>query len=337
MRAEGPMSGMHTRITAWLAFLLLWPLPAFATAQSEESPSITVYVTVDWEGWSLDEENLDAMREFRKRHPEIPMLHLLNPAYFTKPGANVDDAARKIKSTLLPGDAHGLHLHAWKSLVERCELPYKGAPSFAGTPEECGEDTDCGYTVSLEYAYSEHELTILVGCSVDLLVQQGFQWPRIFRAGGWQFGPKLAGAIHKNGFMFDSSRMVPQLIANNWHEDSELVRMVKALHAGSSILDQPFEIVPGLTELPNNAGLADYTRKEDILEIFSTLIAHGKKVMVLGFHQESAFNYLDRLGDAIPHMQKAAEAAGVRLEWAHYGADSTMVTVRAADDAGIGN
>lgn len=301
----------------WLA-LMLFAQPALALENPAGSRAITLYVTVDWEGWSLDEENLDAMRQFRQKYPHIPMLHLLNPAYFVRPGMDAAEAAQKIRSTLLPTDEHGLHLHGWKSLVERCELPYKSEPSFAGTPEECADGSDCGYTVSLEYAYSEHELTILVGCSVDLLVQQGFQWPKSFRAGGWQFGPKLAGAIHKNGFRLDSSRTVPQLIASNWHEESELVRMVKALHADSSILDQPFELLPGLRELPNNASLADYTRTEELVEIFTTLIANGKGVMVLGFHQESAFNYLDRLADAIPKMQQAADAAGVQLRWAQY-------------------
>ncbi|HZV62038.1 MAG TPA: hypothetical protein VFF75_06440 [Methylophilaceae bacterium] len=273
-----------------------------------------LYVTVDWEGWSLDEENLEAMRQFRQKYPEIPMLHLLNPVYFVRPDVDATAAAQKIKSTLLPSDGHGLHLHGWKSLVERCELPYRSEPSFGGVHEECTEG-DCGYTVSLEYAYSEHELTILVGCSVDLLVQQGFKWPKSFRAGGWQFGPKLASAIQRNGFVLDTSRTAPQLVAKRWDENSNLVQMVKALHADGSVLDQPFELRPGLMEYPNNASLADYTRTEELMEIFRELLANNKRVMVLGFHQESAFNYLDRLADAIPLMQQEAEQAGVQLHW----------------------
>lgn len=297
----------------WLAALLCVP-SAWANESPSASPTITLYVTVDWEGWSLDEENLEAMRQFRQQHPEIPMLHLLNPVYFARPDADAPAAAQTIKSTLLPSDAHGLHLHGWKSLVERCELPYRGTPSFSGPAEECNEG-DCGYSVSLEYAYSEHELTILVGCSVDLLVQQGFEWPKSFRAGGWQFGPKLASAIQRNGFLLDTSRTAPQLVANRWDESSHLVKMVRALHADGDILDQPFELLPGLMEYPNNASLVDYTRTEELVEIFKALVANKKSVMVLGFHQESAFNYLDRLADAIPLMQQAADATGVRLQW----------------------
>jgi hypothetical protein len=300
----------------WLTALLCMP-SAWANNSPPASPTITLYVTVDWEGWSLDEENLEAMRQFRQKHPGIPMLHLLNPVYFVRADMDANAAAQKIKSTLLPADGHGLHLHGWKSLVERCELPYQGTPSFSGPAEECNEG-DCGYTVSLEYAYSEHELTILVGCSVDLLVQQGFEWPKSFRAGGWQFGPKLANAIQRNGFLLDTSRTAPHLVAKRWDESSNLVKMVRALHADGDILDQPYELMPGLMEYPNNGSLVDYTRTEELVEIFRTLVANNKHVMVLGFHQESAFNYLDRLSDAIPLMQQIANEAGVQLQWAQY-------------------
>jgi len=309
------MSRFKLRLLALAALLSALQLPAMA--EDIALPTITLYMTVDWEGWSLDEENLDAMRQFRRKHPEIPMLHLLNPVYFIRPGVDASDTAQKIKSTLLPSDAHGLHLHGWKSLVEHCELPYKSEPSFGGVHEACAEG-DCGYTVSLEYAYSEHELTILTGCSVDLLVQQGFDWPKSFRAGGWQLGPKLASAILKNGFLMDTSRTAPQLVARRWDESSNLVKMVRTLHADGTILDQPYELLPGLMEYPNNASLADYTRTDELVEIFRTLVANNKSVMVLGFHQESAFNYLDRLADAIPLMQQIADEAGVHLQWARF-------------------
>lgn len=300
----------------WLVALLC-AMPVSAQDNSLPQSTITLYVTVDWEGLSLDDENLEAIREFRRKHPHIAMLHLLNPVYFLQPGIDTAGTAAKIRSTLLPGDEHGLHLHGWKSLVERCGLPYRSEPSFSGIPEVC-DSGDCGYSVSLEYAYSEYELATLVGCSAGLLVQQGFNRPRSFRAGGWQLGPKLAAALLNNGFVFDSSRTVPQLVANRWGETSNLMQMVKVLHADGAILDQPYELLPGLMEYPNNASLADYTSTDQLVEIFKTLVANGKTVMVLGFHQESAFNYLNRLADAIPLMQQEADTAGVRLEWARY-------------------
>lgn len=62
--------------------LMFFALACIACA--EPSPQkITIYMTVDWEGVSLEQENIEAMQMFRKKFPHIPMLQLLNPAYFT--------------------------------------------------------------------------------------------------------------------------------------------------------------------------------------------------------------------------------------------------------------
>lgn len=297
-----------------LAFgFALQPIKAIA----EEPSSITVYITVDWEGWSLDEENLDAIRDFRARYPHIPMLHLLNPVYYLRAEADASKINQQIRSTLLPIDATGLHLHGWKSLVQHCKIAYQDAPSFAVADEAC-KDGDCGYTVSLELAYSQAELTQLVACSTDLLRQNGFQQATHFRAGGWQFGPKLAAAIQEKGFHWDSSSIAAHLVAGSWGEQSAMVQMLNTLHPKASILDQPREILPGLMQYPNNAGLMDYTRTDQLVEIFQTLIKENKPIMVMGFHQETAFDFLDNLEDAILLIQEHANSANVELLWGSY-------------------
>lgn len=285
-----------------------------ANGSADEFRKITVYVTVDWEGWSLDDENIEAIRTFRQRHPHIPMLQLLNPAYFTRPDTDGTRIAQRIHSTLLPTDTHGLHLHAWKSLLDKCAVPYKSVPTFATSHEEC-TNGECGYTVSLEYAYSQQALNQLVSCSVSLLVAHGFDRPRHFRAGGWQFGPKLTNALLANNFVFDSSRTDARFIADKWGEDSPIASMIRQLHPGASPLDQPYELASGLMEYPNNGSLADYTSPHQLLGIFKSLLEHHKNVLVLGFHQETAFNYLSNLEDAIPLMEQAAQQTGVSLEW----------------------
>lgn len=295
-----------------LALLPLWPAPARA-----EPPTLSVHVTVDWEGWSLEEENLDAMRDFRKRFPHIPMLQLMNPVYFVRPGADARQIQAKIERTLLPSDTIGLHLHAWKTLVLHCGLPYRSAPSFAAVDETC-EGKECGYTVSLELAYSTPELSRLVACGSRILVEQGYPRPRHFRAGGWQQGPKLAAALSEQGFSYDSSRIAADLLAPRWGADSAMVRLVQSLHPDAGPLDQPYPLAPGLTEYPNNGGLADYTPTPDILTLFRQVLAAKQPVLVLGFHQETAFDFLDRLSAAIPQMEQEARAAGVNLRWEDY-------------------
>lgn len=71
-------------------------------------------------------------------------------------------------------------------------------------------------------------------------------------------------------------------------------------------------------QFPNNAGLMDYTSTEQLLTIFRQLLDAKKPVMVTGFHQETAFVYLDDLEAAIRAMQSMAAERGVRLEWGRY-------------------
>jgi hypothetical protein len=283
-------------------------------AEDDTKPTIKIIVTVDWEGWSLDDENIEAMQIFRRQYPHIPMMQLLNPVYLLRSGTDVVLEAEKIRSTFLPSDSMGLHVHGWKSLIDACDVPYQNSPSFAAQNEVC-EAGDCGYTVSLEYAYSAQDLTKLIACSASLLVEQGFARPRYFRAGGWQLGPKLASALEANQFVFDSSRTDANLLTTKWAENSGLVQMVNALHPQASVLDEPYQLTASVMEYPNNGSLADYTDTQQLVTIFKTLLAHNKRVLVLGFHQETAFSYLKHLQDAIPLFEEIAHEQGISIAW----------------------
>ena len=293
-------------------FCLCFSLNSYATG--DVKPIIKIFVTVDWEGWSLDDENIEAMQAFRRQYPYIPLMQLLNPVYLLRPNIDVAVESEKIRSTFLPSDTIGLHVHGWKSLLDVCDVPFQQAPSFAGGSDACTVG-DCGYAVSLENAYAEEELTKLIGCSANLLEAQGFARPRYFRAGGWQLGPKLASALEAHHFVFDSSRTDARLLTTKWAENSGLVQMVRALHPDASVLDGPYQLTAGITEYPNNGSLADYTDTQQLVAIFNTLIEHHKRVLVLGFHQETAFTYLKHLQDAIPLFEKIADERGVSISW----------------------
>jgi hypothetical protein len=298
-------------------FFILCHLLFVCATPALAQQSITVYVTVDWEGYHLEPENIEAMQAFRVRYPHIPILQLLNPVYFVRPNANHAHIKASIQATLLPTDAHGLHLHGWKSLMQYCQVPYQHQPSFANADEQCTQG-DCGYTVSLEYAYSTADLTKLVACSQAILIQHGFQKPIHFRAGGWQLGPKLTQALANNGFTWDSSSTFAELLTSRWAPSSGIVSMVSALHPHSTPLEQPYALTAELKEYPNNASLADYTSTDQIIDMFTLLIEQGKSVMVLGFHQETAVDFSGRLAAAIPRMEAIAKAQDVQLIWAHY-------------------
>ena len=285
-------------------------LPVMATE------AMQLWVTVDWEGLSLEEDNLQTMRTFRGKFPHIPLVHLINPVYFIQPGVNRAQAGSQIRSTFLPHDTIGLHLHPMRSLVNYCGVSFQKSPLITGAEEDCTE-MSCGYSVSLEYAYSQQELTRLVSCSSELLAANGFNRPRHFRAGAWQLGPKLQAALEANRFIWDSSYIDANLLTRHWRRDSPLFRMLKELHPQSTSLEQPFALGVELMEYPNNAALADYTNTRELLHLFEQLLVAQQPVMVLGFHQESAADFLIHLERAIPHMEKLARQKNVRIEWMH--------------------
>ncbi len=301
---------MFSIIAASLAVLI--PMTTFT--QDEKFQSIEVTVTVDWEGRSLDKENIEAMQSFRLQFPRIPMLQLLNPAYFVRDHAYPARLTQTIQSTFLPIDTQGLHVHAWKSLTDYCGVEYQHSHSFADVAENC-QTGDCGYTVSLELAYSQQALTKLIACSDQVLVDNGFNKSVHFRAGGWQLGSKLIAALEANGFVWDSSQIDADLLTTRWHEDSGMVTTLRQLHSNSTPLDQPYLLGKKLMEFPNNAALADYTSTKQIVTLFKRLIAANKPVMVLGFHQETAADFLVRLEKAIPEMEAIAKAENIRLAW----------------------
>lgn len=297
-----------------LSYLLAFSFIATNSLHAEQIQKITIYVTVDWEGVSLEQENIETMQAFRKKFPHIPMLQLLNPVYFLRGHSNNIVLSNIIKSSFLPSDTQGLHVHAWKSLVTYCGIPYQNTHSFADSNEAC-DTADCGYTVSLEYAYSQKDLTKLIACSSDVLVENGFAKPKHFRAGGWQLGPKLMAALQSNGFIWDSSVTDANLLTTRWHDASGMVKMLRQLHPNSTPLDQPYAVSPQLMEYPNNASLADYTSTKQIVSMFKQLLVAKKNVMVLGFHQETATDYLNRLEQAIPQIEAIAKEQGVAIQW----------------------
>lgn len=293
--------------------LLLMSCKGVEHARTPEK--MLIYVTVDWEGRSLEEENIEAMQQFRQQFPHIPLLQLINPAYFVRDHPDNKRLTQIIKSTFLPIDTQGLHVHAWQSLINYCGIDYQHTHSFADIDENC-QTGDCGYTVSLEFAYTQDALTKLIACSDQILIDNGFNKSVHFRAGGWQLGPKLVAALEANDFIWDSSTIDPDLLTTRWHQDSSMINMLRQLHPESGPLDQPYQLGSRLQEYPNNAALADYTRAKQIVHLFENLIAANKQVMVLGFHQETAADFLERLAVAIPQMETIARAKNVQLEWA---------------------
>jgi hypothetical protein len=304
----------------FLIFLgLLYGSSAFSQGK------VRIVVSVDWEGRDLRAENIAAMQDFRERFPAVPLQQFLNAAYYTKARAHAPELTRTIQSVLRPGDEHGLHIHAWRSLVQAAGVSFRTGPSFVDQDVDanrCG--LDCGSDVTLT-AYTKTELRKIIRKSLDILTSQGFNRPTSFRAGGWQANDVVLSALAEEGFTLDSSATYAPYLEPSWGAYN-LYRFVAQLWPTIVPGSQPYLSISQtghqILELPNNASLADYVTGEDMLNAFVTqtrlLQVNPQKDVYLsiGFHQETAAAYLPRLISALDQIHDHARRRNIPYEFA---------------------
>ncbi|MBI4612404.1 MAG: hypothetical protein HY720_02230 [Planctomycetes bacterium] len=281
-------------------------------ASGEARPRrVRVVVSVDWEGRNLAPEDLQAIEDFRAALPDVPLTHFLNAAYFTKPGAVSEELAARIRRALRDGDETGLHVHAWRSLVEAAGVGFRTGPTFWGDRQGLSEhEGDTGHEVELA-AYEEPELRRIVRTSVAILSDQGFAISRSFRAGGWIGAPAVLAAVRAEGFWIDSS--ATDAI---WHDEVEgfpIRERIREIWPGVTKECAPFRIETpygGILEMPDTGALADYTTATEIEEHLRSGLARlaadpSRDIFVhAGFHVESASLYAERVLSAIRAVRR---------------------------------
>jgi hypothetical protein len=284
--------------------------------------SINIIVTVDWEGRDLHNDNLKKMELFREENKDIPILHFLNAAYFTKPGIREQETKEKIYSVLRPGDEHGLHIHSWKSLLEKSGVTFKTFPSWAqNTPLSNPEDgSDIGQCVPIS-AYTTKEITKMIETSREILIRNDFRGPTSFRAGGWMATEKVREALIETGISIDSSALPISLLKGK-RKNNLLLEMLNDVWKKIEITDRPYIISKNsqknaLIELPNNGCLADYMTGEETLGVYKDMVKVFEKnptqdvYLTTGFHQETANKFLDRLREGLDLIREESLKNGI--------------------------
>jgi hypothetical protein len=289
-----------------------------------EGLPIEVVLTVDWEGTAVTEENTAAIERFRAHFPLAKLTHFLNPAYYTKRGADVSTINALTRRALAREDELGLHIHGWRSLVDESGVPSLTSPTFSGDDQPlqppCSDQSDCGYDVVLT-AYSTDELRGILHTSLDILENQGFGRPTSFRAGGWVGGPRLFDALTAEGISRDHSAVNVDYVRHLF--PAYLVNLLDQQWTGIDATSQPFVVrAPSsgqLLEIPSNGTLADYVNAAAYLKVFEAcakrkLAAPREPVVLsLGFHHETAAARLPVLTEALENMGRSQGALGVRL------------------------
>ena len=285
---------------------------ASAAAPSGEAagPPVWVTISVDWEGAYLDPEALDALRRFRADNPGVPLTHLLNAAYFTKPGADTTHALREMKGALLEGDEAGLHVHLWKSLVEAAGVTPRLERSFLRSDGLIQFDDDIGFDAD-PAPYQVDELRAIIRRSRELLEQNGFTLAPVFRMAGWLGTPEVLAAARAEGITVDSSSIDPSWLVG---EETEVLRArVTEVWPKVDRTTQPFLIdTPAgqLLEMPDTGGMADYATASQMEEhvawgASSAAASPARPVFVhLGFHAETAAEYAPVLSAALTALRQ---------------------------------
>ncbi len=303
-----------TSSLCWVLISLCLCVSSVANSQTPEwNPSsdlkgrarVVVTVSVDWEGMHLMDENLESMERFREQFPNLPLTHFLNAAHYLR-GKTPESVTKKIRRVIRENDEVGLHIHCWRSLVERSGVEYQRGPTFwrADQPARKFPNGDEGHDVEMP-AYSAEDVEKMARTSREILQNQGFKLSDSFRAAGWVADSKVLLGIRKAGFKVDSSATDRQ-----WHVE-ELSRFaiydrIAEVWPNVTKRTQPFVIetdAGDLLEMPDTGALADYVTSEEMdvhLKESWLESTDGKTRYVhVGFHQDNAAKYVQRIASCI--------------------------------------
>ncbi len=280
--------------------------PTALKATPNKSPLVHVIMTVDWEGRNLNPSNIAAMQQLRQDYPTLPILHYLNAAYYFKSGANAEQTTDTIRSTLLPIDQLGLHIHGWQSLFTAAGVTFRNQPNWnpGGKPltdAECA--SDCGHSIPIR-AYSEAELSQVIKFSIDTLSSHGFGRAQHFRAGGWMLSQRVSNALTANGIVSDSSAVPAEFLHARLY-NYPLYQWAVQTWTGITQTSQPYLLTTkhgALLEVPDNGCLADYMSGAQMLTVLKANLAEAQasgeeRIVVVGFHQETADDWLPHIRD----------------------------------------
>jgi hypothetical protein len=283
-------------------------------------PRVILTVSVDWEGGSLRDTNLAALEALRRDLPGVPFTHLMNAAYYTRAGADPAEVTAGIKRGFQAGDELGLHIHAYRSLIEAAGVAFRDGPTFFGRPLR-SRDGDSGHEVELA-AYTVGELRSIVRLARGRLVEAGFAITRSFRAAGWIADAKVLEAIRTEGFEVDTSATDSKWFTEEL-ADRPILGRIRELWPNVKETTQPFAInTPAGTilEMPDTGALADYVSAEDMSGHVQEALARvrsgsSRPVFVhVGLHQESAARFAGRVSAALTGFRQEKDIEYLTLE-----------------------
>jgi hypothetical protein len=95
----------------------------------------------------------------------------------------------------------------YHSLVTASGAPFQDAPSWSGSPPDCGSDGG-GYSVPIT-SYDKVDMLTVLSFGMDMLESRGFERPTTFCAGGWAASEELQSALASLDITVSAAAMPP--------------------------------------------------------------------------------------------------------------------------------
>jgi hypothetical protein len=274
-----------------------------------------------WEGREIAPHNLAALAEFRREYPDLSVVHLISPAYFTKPKADAPQIAATIRSHMQPQDQAALLIGPWKSLAQAAGVIYRPAPTFWSQNPVSGDcQIDCGGDVPLNI-YSDADVDKLLSKSLKLFEANGLGRPVGVAVQGWMASQAVHEAATKAGIQFDLSAVAPDLLVRRLRH-FPLYAWAKALWSEITPHSQPYVIATGagpLVEIPLSLASVDYLTRKEIDTLFKEFVGIWREnpsrdlIFPLVMTQETAMNTVPLLKTSLQGIFAAAAIDRVPL------------------------
>lgn len=217
------------------------------TADFKLSYPIFVNWTMDWEGYTVNQNFLGQIDTLAKSH-NIPITHFFNPRIYIT--SSINQAAKDQMTNWVKtretnnADEIGLHLHMWNDAVRAAGVTPKAGPAWAGMNN--------GYDVIFS-SYNKDESAKLAKWGIAELQKHGFTDIISFRVGGWELTSSNLQGLAEAGIKVDSSgrtnhKLGAKLIPSIW----KLTPISQPYKPSKSNINETGNDYINLWEFPNN-------------------------------------------------------------------------------------
>ena len=300
----------------------------FLGQESKNKKRPVVYVTMVSHfdrPWTMEANDLAALRNLTKNHPQMRWTHLYNPVAYTTPTPlrkKMEDYVKESRDEY--GAEIGVHLHMYRTFVESAGVKYRTRPSVSAQQAR-GSSDPSGYSVPMS-AYNGDEISGMLDFTLAKFKDQGLGVPRTFCAGFYTTNLELQKRIAAGGYTasaaaFPPGREIGAQYAPSWHElsgwDASItIRSAPYRISQKSILPtstEPFlQAYDGkpLVEIPQNSKIDWMVSANDMKRIIGLHVEKAKAgeptAVCLAIHEGSAHEHFNKYDEVLSHVDRLA-------------------------------